>query len=478
MHLICHHHQEMKRTNVPVKIPPAPPSTQHPTYKPVQIGSPAGTPPSKPRRGFPKSPLKPDVKNQDHTLSDITIAFNHQSGSLNFSETAVYENLKKQDERPETTSSDELSDVTQGNVQLDGNCKLGNITNSTSAKSPVESSHLAQSCGTLDNFMIRSMSGAVYENIDHSIAQRNTFVIPDEAREPMHPAKDAEQKYPLSSCTLSPESSDGELVSNHQLIPAPYREKMKSAPASPVRRPPILPPTRDDTKQLLYQVKDETIYKDPSSLFREADEISSISFPTATDLPHSSCSPFTSNTVDDFIVMRHKQLQNGGKPRAISEIIMSKNGKVADLLKKSVLGRDYETIEGRSSSHSSTFYVDQNDITSHTTVAERNQGIASRIKKSIPESVVTSLTPAIFDIPLPNPSVFYTDKEEHIYSTSDSLGSLSYPGISVSNAGYRDPVVEAAERIEGSIPVRNVLEGTKEGSSTDHHVYAVPGPIT
>ena len=181
--------------------------------------------------------------------------------------------------------------------------------------------------------------------------------------------------------------------------------------------------------------------------------------------PSSAQSSVGSRTAnfEDFVVLRRNQIGRGERPRAVSEIITSNSYKNTkresgwfEALKQSLFGGNcpasLDAVQSKS-----TFYVDNSDEKDdecYYSSLDLPDPISSRVKKTLPESVVNNLTPAVFEIPKPNPSVFYTDQEEHIYSSSDTLGSLSYPGLAVHNEGYRDPHLQAAEQLEQSIPVR------------------------
>ena len=508
----------MKRSNVPAKIPPAPPNSKQTHYKPVQIGK--LIPPSKPLRCRPKS-AQTDDKNLG-TLSNVTVAFNSDQKTLPFSTDNVYENLKVQNEQSCDSISDNLNNCVLSEKVLDEEHLNGLSDDPLDIDDTIwfsdsfgqSSSNIpAESCGTFDNFLINPIgnASAVYENYPITPAKRETYPIANLGSvntKPISDQREVQSSSPLSlGSILAADSRPTENLTS-------FRERIKSLPSkSPLPSPtdtrhPINlikkdsiykdpcsvskvgdrlktshseetnsdPPT--DTRNPINLIKKDIIYKDPCSLFKVGDRLQTSHSEETNSDPRNrramsavglNNEPYGGN-LDNFVAMRRKEVLS--KPRAISEIILAGNRdrpRLKDLFKKSVPERDYE-------------YVDRNDIKFHDSPAvNAREDISSRIKRSLPESVVSPLTPTVFDIPQPNPSIFYTDQGEHIYSSSLTLGSLSFPDISVSNVGYRDPVVRAVQRNEESISIQTTSEVSASEQSplhSDDPEYAVPRPIT
>ena len=389
-----------------------------------------------------------------------------------------------------------LTTSDRGTIQsnADGDVKV----QPTSESTPPQRNHVKlRQCDTFDNLQVGQMCAPLYENVNWKAGRKGTYLVPDELLENENSGIDNQTSTSLStSCHVGhTDQVRVEVEPPADQTSHPPEETNLVEPTTLSKRPPLRPPA---------PYLNNTIYKDPLSLFESSEpdrlsvggqQFSAFRSKSASNLSESSGSRATTiqdsgsevssvdrnsdnsraNTFEDFVVLRrHKGGGKGARQRAVSELITTDELRNSnrqsgwfEALKQSFFGSNSVDSTHNTKRTTSTFYVDHADDDDEVLYSSLDipvpQNISSRVKRKLPESLVTNLTPAVFQLPQDQPSVFYTDQEEHIYCSSETLGSLSFPEVSVQNLGYRDPQVRAVEQLEQSIPVRDSRSKSEGG---------------
>ena len=389
----------------------------------------------------------------------------------------------------------ELAASERGTIHSNADVKVQSTSESTLSQ---RSHAKLRQCDTFDNLQVGQMCAPLYENVNWKAGRKGTYLVPDELLENVNSGIEKQTSTTLStSCSGHTDQVRVAVEPPADQTPHSPEQTNSVQPETSTRRPPLRPPAPSLTN---------TIYKDPLSLFESSEpdrlSVGGQQFPafrskSASNLSESSGSRATTiqdsgsevssvdrnsdvsraNTFEEFVVLRrHKGGGKGARQRAVSQLITTdelrntnsnRQSRWFEALKQSFFGSNSADSTHNTKRPTSTFYVDHADDEDEVLYSSLDipvpQNISSRVKRKLPESLVTNLTPAVFELPQDQPSVFYTDQEEHIYCSSETLGSLSYPEVSVQNLGYRDPQVRAVEQLEQSIPVRDSRSKSEGG---------------